>query len=80
MESCKPGSIADLATLANLDGKVLLNELKVRYQENNIYVSKYIYQKPDSCIYWNPKAMTISVFSAIFSVESITELASSSQF
>lgn len=42
MESCKPGSIADLATLANLDGKVLLNELKVRYQENNIYVSKYI--------------------------------------
>nr|XP_022331356.1 myosin-IIIb-like isoform X1 [Crassostrea virginica] len=37
MESCKPGSIADLATLANLDGKVLLNELKVRYQENNIY-------------------------------------------
>lgn len=39
MERGKPGSTEDLATLANLDGKVLLNELKVRYLDSNIYVS-----------------------------------------
>ncbi|XP_061172927.1 myosin-IIIb-like [Saccostrea echinata] len=37
MEKGRPGVTEDLATLANLDGKVLLNELKVRYMENNIY-------------------------------------------
>ncbi|XP_048734629.2 myosin-IIIb-like isoform X2 [Ostrea edulis] len=37
MEKSKPGATEDLATLANLDGKVLLNELKVRYMDNNIY-------------------------------------------
>lgn len=37
MERGKPGSTEDLATLANLDGKVLLNELKVRYMDSNIY-------------------------------------------
>lgn len=47
MERGKPGSVEDLATLANLDGKVLLNELKVRYLENNIYVSIYIYTHSD---------------------------------
>lgn len=41
MEKSKPGATEDLATLANLDGKVLLNELKVRYMDNNIYVSKH---------------------------------------
>lgn len=33
------GSVDDLATLAQLDEKILLNELKVRYSKDNIYVS-----------------------------------------
>ena len=41
MEEPQPGTTADLATLANLDDKVLLNELKIRYRNNNIYVSTF---------------------------------------
>ncbi|KAK3097735.1 hypothetical protein FSP39_012604 [Pinctada imbricata] len=37
MDAAPPGKTADLATLANLDDKVLLNELKIRYSNNNIY-------------------------------------------
>lgn len=32
-----PSQTDDLATLATLDDKILLNELKVRYKSNNIY-------------------------------------------
>ena len=75
MESCKPGSTSDLATLANLDGKVLLNELKVRYQENNIYVSKYISETGFLHLLESKGNDNFSVFCFFFFVESITELA-----
>lgn len=39
MERGKLGFIEDLVIFVNLDGKVLLNELKVRYLDSNIYVS-----------------------------------------
>ena len=39
MDDFKEGEVEDLATLARLDEKVLLNELKVRYNKNRIYVS-----------------------------------------
>lgn len=39
MERGKLGFIEDLVIFVNLDGKVLLNELKVRYMDSNIYVS-----------------------------------------
>ena len=39
MDDVKEGEVEDLATLARLDEKVLLNELKVRYNKNRIYVS-----------------------------------------
>ena len=39
MDDVKEGEVEDLATLARLDEKVLLNELKVRYHKNRIYVS-----------------------------------------
>lgn len=39
MERDKLGFIEDLVIFVNLDGKVLLNELKVRYMDSNIYVS-----------------------------------------
>ena len=39
MDDFKEGEVEDLATLARLDEKVLLNELKVRYNKDRIYVS-----------------------------------------
>ena len=39
MDDFKEGEVEDLATLARLDEKVLLNELKVRYNNDRIYVS-----------------------------------------
>ena len=39
MDQIEPGEVEDLATLARLDEKVLLNELKIRYDNNKIYVS-----------------------------------------
>ena len=39
MERPPPGKVEDLATLAKLDEKVLLDELKIRYYNNDIYVS-----------------------------------------
>ena len=33
------GEVDDLATLAKLDESILLNEVKVRYQNDRIYVS-----------------------------------------
>lgn len=39
MERGKLGFIEDLVIFVNFDGKVLLNELKVRYLDSNIYVS-----------------------------------------
>eukprot|EP00729_Bicosta_minor_P015755 gene15755-20750_t len=36
-KAAKVGQTDDLATLATLDDKILLNELKVRYKSNNIY-------------------------------------------
>lgn len=39
MERPPPGKVEDLATLAKLDEKVLLEELKLRYYNNDIYVS-----------------------------------------
>ena len=39
MDRPPPGHVEDLATLAKLDEEVLLKELKVRYDNNNIYVS-----------------------------------------
>ena len=38
-EDTKIGDTEDLATLAKLDETILLNELKVRFQNNTIYVS-----------------------------------------
>ena len=43
MDRPPPGKVEDLATLAKLDEQVLLNELKIRYNNNEIYVS-------DKCI------------------------------
>ena len=40
MDQTEPGEVEDLATLARLDEKVLLNELKIRYDNNKIYVSR----------------------------------------
>ncbi|XP_060592914.1 myosin-IIIb-like isoform X2 [Ruditapes philippinarum] len=37
MERPPPGKVEDLATLAKLDEKVLLDELKIRYYNNDIY-------------------------------------------
>lgn len=39
MERPAPGKVEDLATLAKLDDQVLLEELKIRYSNNDIYVS-----------------------------------------
>ena len=39
MDSTKPGEVEDLASLAKLDDKVLLEELKIRYSNDKIYVS-----------------------------------------
>ena len=35
----QPGTHDDLASLSNLDEQTLLNELKTRYEKDNIYVS-----------------------------------------
>jgi len=40
MERPPVGKVEDLATLAKLDEKVLLSELKTRYYNNEIYVSR----------------------------------------
>lgn len=37
------GKVEDLATLAKLDEQVLLTELKTRYYQNDIYVSRVLY-------------------------------------
>ena len=42
MDRPPPGKVPDLATLAKLDEQILLNELKIRYYNNEIYVS-YIF-------------------------------------
>lgn len=39
MDNFNSGEIEDLATLSKLDDKVLLEELKVRYTKDKIYVS-----------------------------------------
>jgi myosin heavy subunit len=39
MDRPKPGLVEDLATLAKLDEQVLMEELKIRYRNNDIYVS-----------------------------------------
>ena len=39
MDRPPPGKVPDLATLAKLDEQILLNELKIRYYNNEIYVS-----------------------------------------
>lgn len=39
MDRPEPGSVEDLATLAKLDDNILLDELRVRYNKNLIYVS-----------------------------------------
>lgn len=39
MDRPKPGSVQDLATLAKLDDNILLDELRIRYNSNEIYVS-----------------------------------------
>ena len=39
MDQTVVGEVEDLATLAKLDEKVLLEELKVRYGKDKIYVS-----------------------------------------
>ena len=39
MDNFKPGEVEDLATLSKLDDKVLLEELKIRYNNDKIYVS-----------------------------------------
>lgn len=44
MDRPEPGSVEDLATLAKLDDNILLDELRVRYNKNLIYVSI-----PNSC-------------------------------
>ena len=43
MDRNQPGKVEDLATLAKLDDNVLLEELKIRYANNNIYVSIFTY-------------------------------------
>lgn len=40
MDRPKPGSVEDLATLSKLDDNILLDELRIRYNNNQIYVSK----------------------------------------
>ena len=40
MDDFKEGEVEDLASLSRLDEKVLLNELKVRYNKDRIYVSR----------------------------------------
>lgn len=37
MDRPKPGSVQDLATLAKLDDNILLDELRIRYNSNEIY-------------------------------------------
>lgn len=39
MDRPEPGSVQDLATLAKLDDTILLDELRIRYNRNQIYVS-----------------------------------------
>jgi len=39
MDRPEPGSVQDLATLAKLDDNILLDELRIRYSRNQIYVS-----------------------------------------
>jgi hypothetical protein len=39
MDLPKPGSVQDLATLAKLDDNILLDELRIRYNSDEIYVS-----------------------------------------
>ena len=39
MDEFREGEVEDLATLARLDEKVLLSELKARYNRDKIYVS-----------------------------------------
>lgn len=39
MDRPEPGSVQDLATLAKLDDNILLDELRIRYNRNQIYVS-----------------------------------------
>jgi myosin heavy subunit len=41
IEGAAPGETDDLATLAKLDEKILLNELKLRYEKQQIYVSHF---------------------------------------
>ena len=45
------GKTDDLATLSKLDEEVLMNELKIRYREDKIYVSFLFVLKVDLYLY-----------------------------
>ena len=50
METLRVGETEDLATLAKLDEKVLLEELKVRYSQDKIYVSTVLNSIKSYCM------------------------------
>lgn len=45
------GKVEDLATLAKLDDHVLLEELRARYRNNDIYVSNELVDHTDMYIW-----------------------------
>ena len=63
MDRPPPGKVEDLATLAKLDEQVLLNELKIRYNNNEIYVSVHHIHKTIHLLYGDTGVSTDHVLS-----------------